>query len=87
MNENVKRREMKGPSIFENTNNIDTTKLLNPDIIEKIKKNPKLIEMIKEKEENNNIEKLNPKERLKARLRQKKNSRCTAKVKDLKSKK
>ena len=78
------RREMKGPSVFNNTNINDMSNMLNPDMIKKIQSNPKFIEMIKQQEEENKIKNMEPREKLRARLRQKRNNRMSARTKEVK---
>ena len=77
------RREMTGPSLFNNTN--DISKMLNPDMIKKIQKNPKFMEMIKKQEEENKIQNMNPRDKLRARLQQKRNNRMSVRIKESQS--
>ena len=77
--ENNVRHEMKGPSLF---NNDDISKMLNPEMMKKMQKNPKFLEMMKTQEEENKIKNMDPREKLRARLRQKRNNRMSARTKE-----
>jgi hypothetical protein len=75
------KHEMKGPSLFNN-NDFSKNFNLNPDMIEKIQKNPKFMEMMKKQEEENKIKNMEPREKLRARLLQKQNNRMSIRTKE-----
>lgn len=62
--------------------NKEVSKMFNPEIMKKLQNNPKFIEMMKKQEEENKIQNMDPREKLRARLRQKRNKRMSARTKE-----
>lgn len=77
---NSEQYEMKGPSLF---NEPDQQPQFDPEMIAKIKQNPQFMKMMKEQEAKMKYEQMTPREKLRAKLKQKQYGRMNGKVKEV----